>query len=172
MMITGKRKKEPVAAEGGAMTTLDLDPIRARLAAATPGPWDHNTAAELIQTEKGDAIVVPAWFGEDLPRWDDAELIAHAPADIAALVAEVERLRERLADVKALHRPVDLWEVDPVSRAWLYDENDVRVKVGQLCSACTPDDTLEDVGDRQWSEDSDSTFWPCQTVLAARGEAR
>lgn len=80
------------------MTALDLDPIRERLAAATPGPWDHNTAAELIQTEKGDTVVVPAWFGEDLPRWEGAEFIAHAPADVAALVAEVERLRENPRD--------------------------------------------------------------------------
>lgn len=78
----------------------------------------------------------------------------------------------RQADVEALHQPVDLWEVDPVNGTWLYGEDDERVKVGQLCSACTPDDTLDDVGDRQWSEDSDSTFWPCPTVLAARGESR
>jgi hypothetical protein len=46
---------------------LDLDPIKARLAAATPGPWVYSC--------------------------NDAYLIANAPTDLAALVAEVERLR-------------------------------------------------------------------------------
>ena len=53
------------------MTTLDLEPIKARLA--------------------------------DLQQ-PDAEMIAHAPEDIAALVAEVERLREHVNAVKRVVR--------------------------------------------------------------------
>lgn len=49
--------------------SIDLDAIKARLSAATSGPWWTDETAEM-----------------------DAVLIAHAPGDIAALVAEVERL--------------------------------------------------------------------------------
>lgn len=52
---------------------LDLEPIRARLAAATPG------------------LTYP--FANWPLRPNDAALIANAPADLAAVVAEVERLR-------------------------------------------------------------------------------
>lgn len=202
------------------MTALDLDPIRARLADATPGPWRRGDNQHIAGANKknGECCYCdhgePSWEGvrsingrrmqahihtTEESWWDhgvyaertdgnlivvndtaeygymddgDAEFIAHAPADIAALLAEVESLRKRLADVEALHQPVDLWEVDPVSGTWLYGEDDERVKIGQLCSTCTPGDTLEDVCDPGWTEDSDSTFWPCPTVLAARGEPR
>lgn len=53
---------------------LDLDAIEARLAAATPGPWKIH-----LSDEDEDA--------------GNAALIAHAPADLARLVAEVRRLR-------------------------------------------------------------------------------
>ena len=46
------------------MTTLDLDAIRARVEAATQGPWEHEPWA----------------------------FIAHARTDIPALLAEVDRL--------------------------------------------------------------------------------
>lgn len=51
------------------MTPADLAAIRARLEAATPGPWTAKSFDP------------------------DDQFIAHAPSDIAALLAEVERLR-------------------------------------------------------------------------------
>jgi hypothetical protein len=51
-----------------------LAEIRARLDAATPGEWPFGEMVRHL-----------------LPP--DADLIAHAPADIAWLLAEVERLR-------------------------------------------------------------------------------
>jgi len=81
---------------------LDLDAIRARWADVSPWPWKH---------EVGDHLAKPGWLVADLgdthavatapcpardARWREAvnaEAIAHAPEDIAALVAEVERLR-------------------------------------------------------------------------------
>jgi len=62
---------------------IDLDAIKARLDAATSGPWWTDDTAEM-----------------------DAVLIAHAPGDLAALVAEVERLRERIADFEDDFRKV------------------------------------------------------------------
>jgi hypothetical protein len=83
--------------------TPDLEAIKARLAAATPGPWIYD---EWYGTEDGGwAAIGPhheAGEGEcDEPDGEpherakrDGALIAHAPTDLAALVAEVERLRE------------------------------------------------------------------------------
>lgn len=90
------------------------DEIRARWAAATPGPWHNDNG--------GDEGVIRVWFratpGDDLagfpegygltvacvlfpgdmetyegPDFRTAEAIARAPEDIAALLAEIERLR-------------------------------------------------------------------------------
>ena len=99
------------------MATLDLDPIKERLAAATPGPWRvwHDPDPSKVRS----TAVETAWCYGDiegdtelitdyLPTGADAEMIANAPEDIAALVAEVERLREQVEAVKALHVPVDV----------------------------------------------------------------
>ncbi len=64
---------------------LNLAPIKARLAAATPGPW---SVAEI------------GGFQTTGLKEDD-ELIVNAPADLAALVAEVERLRAKVAELEA-----------------------------------------------------------------------
>lgn len=81
---------------------LDLDGIKARLAAATPGPWiwhaspweDHAGLAVLhfpvYNPKPGAANDVAVTVVKSAA---DASFIAHAPEDIAALVAEVERLR-------------------------------------------------------------------------------
>ena len=77
---------------------LDLQPIKDRLAAASPGPWQwfgNESAAGttygalstngqgLLEIRQADRFSIEA----------DLRLITHAPQDIAALVAEVERLR-------------------------------------------------------------------------------
>jgi hypothetical protein len=103
---------------------IDLEPIKARLQAATPGPWrwSMNTRSRDVRLDaehSGRLIVM------DFVRWGmqsaqprfrtqphdlmteysdcmphpDAALIAHAPTDIADLVAEVERLRMALDTV-------------------------------------------------------------------------
>lgn len=87
------------ARDNPTMTDLDLAPIKARLAAATPGPWTwvcHSTAgvSEWTVFDAADHALATNRHG-----WrPDAEFIAHAPTDIAALLAEVERLRAELAD--------------------------------------------------------------------------
>lgn len=79
---------------------LDLQPIKARLAAATPGPWEP---AELQGQSRRNSFFSVAVVGrrevragipcQAQPDERDADLIANAPTDLAALVAEVERLR-------------------------------------------------------------------------------
>jgi hypothetical protein len=79
--------------------SINLDAIKARLAAATPGPWrvSRQNIDERPGTSEVCDLVNDCWViveHNDLGRYeDDADLIAHAPADIAALLAEVERLR-------------------------------------------------------------------------------
>lgn len=98
---------------------LDLEPIKARLAAAVPGPWRAHDHREMARLNEDPAEWIGyAWVGyggdedgrfqgvvADLDsrkdaskewrerRQHDAAFIAAAPTDIAALVAEVERLR-------------------------------------------------------------------------------
>lgn len=74
---------------------LDLEPIKARLDAATPGPFLWNGRELFSQSPTKAAglnqkMSIPldgAWATEF-----DLDLIASAPTDIAALVEEVERV--------------------------------------------------------------------------------
>lgn len=86
--------------------SIDLDAIEARIAAATPGPWTatYEDADRWTSiTGEGYSIDGDLWVvcpevatceGELGP---DADLIAHAPEDLAALVAEVRATTADLA---------------------------------------------------------------------------
>ncbi len=100
---------------------MNLEPIKARLAAATPGPW-HPVE---IPAAKYVGVTAEHWDGdgyhvcstEDCDPEDavpNATFIAHAKADVEALVAEVERLRAAIA----LHR--DRWRSGVGSGAWVH----------------------------------------------------
>jgi hypothetical protein len=69
----------------------DLDAIRARLAAATPGPWHwaHHGTWE-VEAPPNQLVADCGTVGRAKA---DAALIAHAPADLAALLAEVDDLQ-------------------------------------------------------------------------------
>ncbi len=93
------------------MTDLDLAPIKNRLAKATPGPWD----AYSVPGFKSEAPYTAVGIGEKEARlvrfdgaWPDADFIANSPTDIAALVAEVERLRTQIDAAREHHIPVDV----------------------------------------------------------------
>ena len=79
--------------------SLDLDPIKAREAAATPGPWKVVDPGYRVAVDDGTGFLVANTFmapsSRDLP---DARFIAHARTDVPALLAEVERLRAELAE--------------------------------------------------------------------------
>jgi len=116
------------------MTQEDLGAIEAREAAATPGPWDYDQAhGECENTEtcpngierdkRGSADECEDcghWYLEDSASLSgptylgdhedegfctkDAEFIAHARADVPALIAEVKRMN---AEVERLTRERD-----------------------------------------------------------------
>lgn len=97
--------------------TIDLDAIKARLAAACPGPWTGMTVKRFIdgdclaivrehpegshKSEKGTTLTIAATL---LPQYGDndtAAMLLHSRADMDALVAEVERLRAEVAASEA-----------------------------------------------------------------------
>lgn len=100
---------------------IDIDAIRARAEAATPGPWEWNTerfkggwsgitgkdnAEILFPNHCNDGDDGYAWF-EDFPNDADAAFIAHAREDIPALLAEVDRLT---AENERIPRIMDIVE--------------------------------------------------------------
>jgi hypothetical protein len=78
-----------------------LDEIRARLAAATPGPWGEDDCivhvADSMDREYFCWVAGEEAQGEQQEK--DAELICHAPEDIAWLLAKCERYREALREI-------------------------------------------------------------------------
>jgi len=79
----------------------ELDEIRLRCDAATPGPWvsyvegrDHSSGSNFIMSGEGESR------GEDIELTGatiaDQDFVAHARQDVLALISEVERLRKLL----------------------------------------------------------------------------
>lgn len=89
------------------MTNEELEAIRQRLGAATPGPWRWWTSCSYRRLSSDATGRDGDVLRGDIQRHDghpdvicseaDKALIAHAPADIAALLVEVERLTKREA---------------------------------------------------------------------------
>jgi len=85
------------------MTQEQLDAIRERVEVATDGPWavDSDDPSYIIYSERGgwDGLVIAQVADQDgalFPVEHNGALIANAPQDLTDLLAEVERLRERL----------------------------------------------------------------------------
>ena len=87
---------------------LDIDAIRARCNAATPGRWQKaNDHIVDVHGPDGGALICDC---EDLGSYEyslserdaeaNAEFIAAARSDVPALLAEVERLRARVAELE------------------------------------------------------------------------
>ena len=77
------------------MTHEELAKIKARLTEATPRPWRWEYG-QLVVEGVAECVVVMNEPGINKPKHSDAELIAHAPTDIAALLEEVASLQMRL----------------------------------------------------------------------------
>jgi len=72
--------------------------IRARLAAAAPGPWREEDPALLFSHRFGGRYIVG---GVEDYHPTDVALIANAPADLADLCDEVERLKAEREELRA-----------------------------------------------------------------------
>ena len=125
--------------------SLDLDAIKARLAAACPGPWTGMAVRRFIdgdclaivrehpdgehESMKGSALTIAATL---LPQYGDndtATMLLHSRADMDALVAEVERLRALVVSI--VENVVEARTEDENRRLQLLDdagglENEIR----------------------------------------------
>jgi hypothetical protein len=79
---------------------LNLEPIKSRIAESTPGDWRWCGESLLAFTPGETHLIVSADVFEVLPG--NAALLAESRADLAALVAEVERLRGHVKTADAL----------------------------------------------------------------------
>ena len=82
------------------MTDRELEEIRLRYEATTPGPWvsfvegrDHSSGSNFIMTGEGENR------GDDIELTGatvaDQDFIAHAREDIPKLLSEIARLKAR-----------------------------------------------------------------------------
>ena len=82
------------------LTDEELQSIRKRYSATTPGPWesyiegrDHTSGSSFIMTSGED---IELTGGTDA----DQDFIAHARQDVPRLLEEVQRLRQRIAELE------------------------------------------------------------------------
>ena len=74
-----------------------IDAIRDRLAKATPGPWETvPTTGNAVASPDGDGYWTDV--ADRIESEPDADLIANAPADLAYLLAEMDKARAGLAE--------------------------------------------------------------------------
>ena len=81
---------------------LDLAAIRARRAAIRSTPWQVAADCPWVLTVQGHRLI-GANDRDDILDRPEAEFIAAAPADIAALLAEVDRLHDLVDYYQAQH---------------------------------------------------------------------
>ena len=128
------------------MTTIDIEPIKERLAKAhtewgewtvQSDEWGECNQVVIRDDEPGYSIIAEGiGQGED-DGLADATFIAHAPSDLAALVAEVERLRGQIEGLCAIidSHPNTLEcgkhdDDDPVSCGWKLAYTQIVQKIG------------------------------------------
>jgi hypothetical protein len=80
------------------MSKLDLDAIRQRAEAATPGPWYGFSSSWCVyNTPNSDGeLIADVYEYGGYPPDANTQFIAHAREDIPAMLDEIERLRALL----------------------------------------------------------------------------
>jgi len=91
------------------MSDPQIDDIRARLEAATPGPWmvDPDDAAVVMRPDERhpngwDGVMIAVAKGGEMEATFIADLIAHAPTDLAFLLSRLESAEARIAKARAV----------------------------------------------------------------------
>jgi hypothetical protein len=117
-----------------------VDEIRARLRAATPGPWARNGQGgsnlwriDSLGAERVgiDFLAYPlALFREA----SDADLVANASADIEFLLAEVDRLEHLRAELRRL------LQLEPAEGDWWDDPSPAHLARRDPGMWATPED--------------------------------
>jgi len=115
--------------------SLDLDAIKARLAAACPGPWKPGKLRRsvdgdcLMLVREDNPYVIAATIIPQYGDNDTATMLLHSRADMDALVAEVDRLRALVVSI--VENVVEARTEDENRRLQLLDdagglENEIR----------------------------------------------
>jgi hypothetical protein len=78
------------------MTKEELAAIRERLDAATPGNWTASGYDVITDNPQKENRVTSGFSTDDYQAARDAQLIAKAPADLRALLDEVEYMQKRI----------------------------------------------------------------------------
>jgi hypothetical protein len=86
----------PAVQASGPLSDQQLAEIAARAAAATKGPWSLNGKCASNLRDNTSRPV-----GELICGDADQDFIVHAREDVPALLAEIDRLRARVAAVRA-----------------------------------------------------------------------
>jgi hypothetical protein len=137
---------------------LDLEPIKARCAAATPGGWRATRDALLMASGDGPLVPMDGW-----PR-ADREFVAHARDDVPALLAEVEQLRAQLDRLRT--DLDDIWQAHAAACAHLDEVQQatatLRAEKAQLRVAL---EVIRDYIEMSWT-----TFDECHHGLAQRAD--
>lgn len=98
------------------MTDEELAAIDARLQAATPEPWTmtEEEGDWYLRAPDGESMMCDTQYYPWTPgRAEDWQLIAHAPTDLAALMAEVRRLRaaiQRFYETRGRHEGAHVFD--------------------------------------------------------------
>lgn len=109
-----------------------LEEIRARLKAATPGPWewdgrvwgyDKEQEAPWLNDREGNRIL----WGEINAHKRDAELISHAPSDLAYLLSLLESSEKEARELKKRNHTLEA--IEPIRK--LLDESKMML-IGSL----------------------------------------
>lgn len=128
------------------MTNDQLEAIRKRAEAATPGPWEVWTGCSwrrIGSSRTAREVILPTNHPSDnhpdlSMREEDGEFVAHAREDIPALLAEVERLRGEI-------ETLGFKFIAAISSAWPDGGNWSGVKIINGDECCTGEDFASEV---------------------------
>ena len=141
----------------------EIQEIEARLAAATPGPWDVETIPEtgesrvFVRSNTGDPMLDVSVAPHGV-RAEDAEFIAHAPEDIRALLDEVKAVRE-------LHRKVPLYDT-PADECTEHDPDIYGIELDYAGEWYCSQHVAEWVCAECFTDDGQYVEYPCDTMRA------
>lgn len=136
------------------MNRPNVEEIKARADAATPGPWAIDEFNGVIESHSvRDRVNEPSHDWEyravscSLPeKAEDAEFIAASRADIPELLAYIAHLEARLAAVSAIHTPHSIYDqcdhehtADEIGTRGVVDVGEIGLtceKMYDICSEC------------------------------------
>ena len=116
---------------------IDIEAIKTRANAATQGPWTQREIQDYseIAIAGHSAIEQPlALVGSN----GDADFIAHAPEDVAALLAEIERLTAELDTTNRRYNEINRYNVSCTKQCdkLLLENTDLKERLSSSIAEC------------------------------------